>query len=258
MKFNGNYQIGENVKLGKNVKIGDGAVIYDNVELQDDVIVSNNCVIGEPNNDYYFNEAYQQPKTLIGPNSIIRSHSIIYSGVSTGSGFQTGHRATIRENVTFGQNCSVGTISDIQGFSTFGDYCRLHSNVHIGQRSSLGNFVFVYPYSVFTNDPTPPSEVCIGPTVGDFTQVATMTVLLPGIQIGAHALIGASSCVTQDVADYSLTAGSPAKHIKDVREIKAKETGQAHYPWPYNFDRRMPWKDKGFKAWAEQHGITTI
>jgi UDP-3-O-[3-hydroxymyristoyl] glucosamine N-acyltransferase len=33
----------------------------------------------------------------------------------------------------------------IQGYVTFGDYCRLHSNVHIGQQSSIGSFVFIFP-----------------------------------------------------------------------------------------------------------------
>lgn len=253
MKFNDSFTLGNNVTIGKNVKIGDGTVIYDNVSIGDNTIIANDCRVGEPLNDYYSSSDYKNPITHIGNSSIVRSHSIIYAGTETGEGFTTGHRVTIREMSIFGNNCSVGTLSDIQGHIKIGNFCRLHSNVHIGQKSTLGDFVFIYPYVVLTNDPTPPSNICNGPTVGSYSQIATMSVILPGVIIGEHALIGAGSIVARPVSDYSLTLGNPAKHIKDVREIKSRETGKSHYPWPYNFDRGMPWKDIGYEKWKKQH-----
>ncbi len=240
-------------KIGSNVRIGDRTIIYDNVEIGNNTTICNDCVIGEPLNAYYSDvEHYENPKTIIGQGSLIRSHSIIYAGNVMGECFQTGHRVTVRENTRFGSHCSLGTLDDIQGYSVFGDYCRLHSNVHIGMRSTVGNFVFVYPYAVFTNDPTPPSNICIGPTVGDFSQIATGSVLLPGVKIGQHCLVGACSSVTKDVLDYQLVIGAPAKVVKDVRDIKDWETGEAHYPWPFHFSRNMPWDGLGFEKWLKQ------
>lgn len=245
-----NIRISSFAKIGNNVKIGSNTVIYDNVEIGDNSIICNDCVIGEPLNDYYYNaDNYENPKTIIGDNSLIRSHTIIYADNKFGEGLQTGHRVTIREKTVMGKHCSVGTLSDIQGHSVFGDYVRMHSNVHIGMHSTLGNFVFVYPYVVFTNDPTPPSDICVGPTVGDFSQVATGSILLPGVKVGRHCLVGACSSVTKDVPDYQLVVGVPAKVLKDVREIKDRETGEAHYPWPYRFSRNMPWDEIGFENW---------
>jgi acetyltransferase-like isoleucine patch superfamily enzyme len=255
MKFNNrNVFISPSAKIGNNVKIGDNTVIYDNVILEDNVTICNDCVIGEPLNNYYNDDNYQNPPTVIGKNSIIRSHSIIYANSIFGEGFSTGHRVTIRENTKFGKCCRIGTVSDIQGFVEFGDYCWLHSNVHIGQKSTIGNFVFIYPYVVFTNDPHPPSTICKGPTIGDFSQVAVGTVILPNVQIGKHCLIGAQSLVGKDVEDYQLVAGNPAKLIKDVRDLKSKETGSSHYPWPYQFDRGMPWENIGFEEWKINNG----
>ena len=88
----------------------------------------------------------------------------------------------------------------------------------------------MYPYVVFTNVPTPPSDVCNGPTVGDYSQIAVFSLLLPGVKVGSHCLIGAGSIVGKDVPDYQLALGSPAKNIKDVREIKSRETGESQYP----------------------------
>jgi acetyltransferase-like isoleucine patch superfamily enzyme len=255
MKFNNEYKIGKNVVIGKNVKIGDGTVIYDNVVIGDDSIIANNCVIGEPLTDYYSNQNYINPKTIIGKNCLIRSHSIIYAGSLFGNFFQTGHRVTIRENTTMGDHCSVGTLSVIEGFAKFGNYCRMQSNSHVCQTATLGNFVFIYPNVVLTNDPTPPSNTCIGPTIGDYTQITTGSLIMPGIKIGENCLVGAGSIVTKDVEDYSLVVGSPAKKVRDVREIESREKkGEKHYPWMYNFSRGMPWEGIGFEKWLSENG----
>jgi UDP-3-O-[3-hydroxymyristoyl] glucosamine N-acyltransferase len=250
MKFNNrNVFISENAIIGENVKIGDNTSIYDNVVIEENTIISDNCTIGEPTLDYYVNDKYKNPKTVIGKNSLIRSYAIIYAGSTFGDEFSTGHRVTIRENTKFGKKCRVGTVSDIQGNCSFGNYCWLHSNVHIGQGSEMGNFVFIYPYVVLTNDPTPPSNTCLGPKIGDFSQIAVSSILLPGIKIGKHVLVGAGSVVGKDVEDYMLVVGNPAKSIKDVRDIKSRETGESHYPWPNRFDRGMPWQAEGYKKW---------
>ena len=143
-------------------------------------------------------------------------------------------------------------MSDIQGKVSFGNYCWLHSSVFIGQKSVIGNFVFIYPYVVFTNDPHPPSYICTGPRIGDYTQIASGTVLLPGIRIGGNSLIGANSIVTADVEDFSVVMGNPAKFKCDIREIQSKENNNVrHYPWMYNFSRGMPWDGIGYDSWLE-------
>lgn len=188
--FNGEkVKISPSAKIGKNVKIGNNTVIYDNVEVGDNTIICNDCVIGEPLNNYYYHmDKYENPKTIIGKNTLIRSHTIIYADNKFGEGLQTGHRVTIREKKIMGIHCSVGTLCDIQGHSVFGNYVRMHSNVHIGHKSKIGNYCWIYPYTEFTNDPTPPSEICVGPSVGDYSIIATHCLLLPGVVIGEHCL----------------------------------------------------------------------
>lgn len=255
MKFNNrNVYISPTARLGENVRVGDNTVIYDNVVLEDDVIIANDCIIGEPVNSYYTDiDHYKNPDTIVSRGSLIRSHAIIYAGCILGEYFQSGHRVTVREYSKFGNHCSLGTLDDIQGYVEIGNYCRLHSNVHVGQGTKLGNFVFVYPYTIFTNDPTPPSDVCMGPIVGDYSQIATGSILLPGVKVGRHCLIGAGSIVNRDVNDFMLVLGCPAKEVKKVQDIKSKDTGEAHYPWPYRFDRGMPWAKLGYEAWCSQY-----
>jgi acetyltransferase-like isoleucine patch superfamily enzyme len=251
MKFNDrNVHVGRNVKLGRNIKLGDNTIIYDNVEIGDDSVICNNCVIGEPLNDYYINKSYENPETRIGKGTLIRSHTIIYAHVITGDNFSTGHRVTIREHSRFGDGCRVGTLTDIQGFVEFGDYCWLHSNIFIAQNSKIGNFVFIYPGVIFTNDPHPPSNVNTGPVIGDFSQISAGAIIFPGIKIGKNCLIGAGSIVTKDIDDFSVVFGSPANYKYDVGKIESREKqGVKHYPWMNNFKRGMPWQGIGFELW---------
>jgi len=253
MKFNNrNVYISPNAKIGANVRIGDNSVIYDNVEIGEDSVICNDSIIGEPLAAYYSDPSYENPATLIGPGSLIRSHAIIYAGCNIGKCFSTGHRITIRENTSIGEHCSVGTLSDIQGNVIFGNYCRLHSNVHISQTCSLGDFVFLYPYVVMSNDPCPPSHDVKGGHIGSYTQVGVHSIILPGVHVGENCLVGANSVVTKKTADYSLVMGDPAKLVMDIREYIV--LGKGHpYPWMNRFDRGMPWQGIGFETWMRQN-----
>jgi acetyltransferase-like isoleucine patch superfamily enzyme len=253
MKFNNkNIQIGLDVKIGKNVKIGDNTTIYDNVKIGDNTIICNNNIIGEPLNDYYSKSTYNQPETIIGANSLIRSHCILYAGSAFGDFLNLGHNVNIREHTIIRNNCNIGTNCNIQGYLEIGQYCRMHSDAHIGQYSKIGKYVFIYPFVVFTNDPKPPSNDYIGPTVGDYSVIATSSILLPAISIGNHCLVGANSVVHRSYNDYSFISGNPAKLQCNIRDLPLFTNNKEHYPWPSNFSRGMPWEEKGYENWLNQ------
>lgn len=182
----------------------------------------------------------QEKPLMIGDNSIIRSGSILYQGSDFSSGIITGNRVTIREGVMAGKGLQVGTLSDIQGHCYFGDFVRLHSNVHVGQKSHVGNFVWIFPYVVLTNDPTPPSEDLVGCVIEDFAVIATMSTVLPGVRIGEGALIGAMSLVRTDVLSESISAGVPARELGSTNKITSRLTGEVMYPWRRHFHRGYP------------------
>ena len=199
--------------------------------------------------DFYRDRSHHAHPLNIGQNALIRSGSIIYSGSDIGDNFQTGHQVTIREKARIGNNVSVGTLSDIQGNCDIGNYVRMHSNVHIGQLSKIDDCVWIFPYVVLTNDPTPPSENMLGVHIHSFAIVATSTVVLPGIEIMSDSLVGAGSVVNRDVEPYAVVVGNPAKQRADIRDMKNKITGEKVYPWRYHFDRAMPWEGIGFDEW---------
>ncbi|MDI9320109.1 MAG: DapH/DapD/GlmU-related protein [Phycisphaerales bacterium] len=256
MKFNNkNVYVSPKAIIGKNVKIGDNTTIYDNVVIGDNSIICNDCVIGEPTGQYYKDmDNYENPTTTIGENAMVRSHCIIYAGSVFGANLITGHRVTIREKAVIGRNCLISTLVDIQGNCSIGDYSRIYSNVHIGELTKIGNYVMIFPYSIFTNDPQPPSNQLIGSEIGDYSIITIHCCVLPGVKVGKHCLIGANSVLSRDIEDFSFAMGSPAKKLKDIRTIPSKIVeGAMHYPWPFNFERGMPWEGQDYNEWLNHN-----
>lgn len=226
--------VSSRAKIGANCKIGAFTSIGDDVEIGDNSEVGSYCEIG-------IDSGLIEGKPLvIGKNSLIRSGSIFYLGSQFGKGLRTGHRVTVREGVRAGEGLQIGTLSDLQGNCIIGDHVRLHSNVHIGQKSEIGNFVWIFPYVVLTNDPHPPSSKMIGCKVEDFVAIATMSTVLPGSVIGRGALVGAMTLVRGNIPADSIVIGSPGKVIGLASKILFKESQKPVYPWRRHFHRGYP------------------
>ena len=239
--------ISPEARLGKDISIGPYTIIHDNVRLGDHCTIGSHCEIGHP-----APRAQGRP-LIIGNGANIRSHSIFYEGSTFSDGLVTGHHVTVREGTQAGLNLQIGTLSDIQGTCLIGDHVRFHSNVHIGQKSTIGNFVWIFPYVVLTNDPHPPSEVQRGVTLRDYVAVATMSVILPGVEVGEGALIGAHSSVNRPVERDTVVAGVPAKPICRTESIRLQDgTDRAAYPWRRHFHRGYP--DEIVARWLEEFG----
>lgn len=242
--------VGKNVDIGKGVRIDAGAIIHDGVRIGDNSHIGAQCILGEPLADYYSDpNGYANPELIIGKRSVIRSGTIIYADNVLGDDFECGHRVTIRERSAIADHVRIGTLSDIQGHCNIGRYTRLHSNVHIGQGSHIGEFVWIFPYVVLTNDPHPPSNHLKGVTVEPYSVIATMSVILPGVRIGSHSLVGACSLVRKDVAPEDVVTGNPAQRVCTIHDVKSKTDGSNVYPWPEQFSRGMPWESSSYQEW---------
>lgn len=246
--------IGNNVILGKGTYVDYNVIIRNDVKIGKDAFIGVRSILGEYLTDFTIERQNNVHPLIIGDNALIRSETIIYGDCVIGNNFQTGHRVTIRENSVIGHHVRVGTLSDIQGYCNIGNYVSMHSNVHIGQKSVIKDYAWIFPYVILTNDPNPPSENLMGVVIEEFAVVATGAVVLPGIVIGKDALVGAGSVVTKDVLPETIVVGNPAKNVGSVYKIKNRVTGEQVYPWRYSFDRGMPWESIGYKQWeSERH-----
>lgn len=236
--------VSDRAVIGTNVTVGAYTIIYDNVEIAENTVIEAFCEIGVSNH------LSNGDKLHIGPNSHIRSHSVFYEGSVFLESLVTGHRVTVREKIKAGRNLQIGTLSDLQGHCEIGNFVRLHSNVHIGQKSKIGNYVWIFPYVVLTNDPHPPSNILLGVTVEDYAVIATMSVVLPGATISNGCLIGAHSSVKGVTEANMIYVGSPAQKICSTSKIKLQDGSGDAYPWRKHFHRGYP--EEVAKLWMDE------
>lgn len=227
--------VSPSAKIGKNVSIGQFTTVHDNVDIGDDTVIEGYCEVGVESS------LTDDSPLVIGSGSHIRSHSIFYASSVFGESLVTGHRVTVREKTSAGVNLQIGTLSDIQGDCVIGDYVRLHSNVHIGKHSNIGDYVWIFPYVVLTNDPHPPSDVLVGCVIQRYAVIATMSVILPGAFVAEGVLVGAHSSLKGQTVPHMVYAGSPAKAICPTSNIKRQDgSEEPAYPWVRHFHRGYP------------------
>jgi acetyltransferase-like isoleucine patch superfamily enzyme len=134
---------------------------------------------------------------------------------------------------TFVAEHSFFAVSTIVNSQNFTPCLRIGSDVHIGSNVIIGcihqviiedhvlmaDRVFISDHiHDFQNTKVPVldqplrSKGSILIKTGSY--IGVNAVILPGVQIGKNAVIGASSVVTKSVPDYSVVAGVPAKIIK--------------------------------------------
>lgn len=229
-------------RLGEDVTVGPFAVVNDGVEIGDGTFVGAGVVLGEPTADFYHTSSYKPRPCRIGQRAVIRSHSVVYAGATIGDDFVCGHYVNIRENSTIGHDVRVGTLSDIQGDLSIGDHVRLHSSVFVPQLTVIEDFVWIFPHAVLTNDPHPPSDTCTrGPAIRRFAVIAARATIMPAVEIGEGALVGAMTLVRSDVPPGAVVVGVPGKIVGTTAEIACRDGRLDQvYPWWTHFRRGYP------------------
>ncbi|HHV03434.1 MAG TPA: N-acetyltransferase [Bacteroidales bacterium] len=231
--------------IDDGVEIGAYSIIHENVWIKKHTKVGAFCEIGLPT------PLAKEAILEIGENSIIRSHSVIYLGSRIGSGLQTGHHVCIRENSEISEGVQLGSRTDVQGDCSIGAYTKMHADVHIGKKSKIGSFVWLFPEVLLTNDPIPPSEQLIGVTIEDYCVVAAKVLIFPGVTLANNAVVAAGSVVKVDIPEWKLASGNPAKPICDVRILRMPSNPKEKaYPWRSRFHRGYP--QEVIQAWMDQ------
>lgn len=161
--------------------------------------------------------------TILTAVRAVRSGTAIYRGSTIGPGLETGHNVVIREENSIGAEFSIWNNSTVDYGCTIGERVKVHSNVYVAQFSILEDDVFVGPGAVFANDLVPGDEIAAadlrGPIVRAGAQIGARAVLLPGVEIGPGALVGAGAVVTGNVPAGMVVVGNPARVVGTVAEL---------------------------------------
>lgn len=158
----------------------------------------------------------------------IHNSSYIDEDVQIGEGTKIWHFCHVQSGAKIGKNCMLGQNVNIGTDVQIGNGVKIQNNVSVYEGVELEDDVFCGPSMVFTNDSTPRAKypkgkqgykktlVKRGATIG-----ANATILC-GHVIGQWALVAAGAVVAEDVPDYALVAGVPAKVVGWVCQCGAK------------------------------------
>lgn len=173
-------------ELADSVSIGPYTVIGPDVKVDSDTHIGAHCVIEGP--------------TVIGQANHIHAFCSLggapqdmkYRGEPTS--LHIGHRNTIREFCTFNR----GTVQD-SGATRLGDDNWVMAYVHLAHDVQVGH------HTILANNATLAGHV----HVADWVIVGGLSGIHQFCKVGAHAIIGFQSHVSQDVPPFMTVSGHP-------------------------------------------------
>ena len=128
-----------------------------------------------------------------------------------------------------GDDTRIGAFVEIQKNALVGKRCKISSHTFICEGVTIEDNVFIGHGVTFINDTYPRATNPDGAlqTEQDWhventlikhgASIGSGATILSNITVGEHAIVGAGSVVTKNVAAHSIVAGNPAKPIRSIK-----------------------------------------
>jgi acetyltransferase-like isoleucine patch superfamily enzyme len=207
------YQAGQNVVVYPGTVIGEGCRIGDNVVLGKQPALSPRSTAPRD----------ELPPLELGEGTIVSTGSVVFAGTKVGARVILGDQSCVRERCALGDDVVVGRGSLVENDTTIGARTKIQAHAYVTAYSTLEEDVFIAPCVVTTNDnfmgrTERRHELRKGPTIRRGARIGGGAVLLPGIEVGEEAFVGAGAVVVRDVPPRALVVGNPARQLRDVPE----------------------------------------
>lgn len=160
--------------------------------------------------------------------------SALCESAAIGAGTRIWAFAHVLPGATIGRDCNICDGVFVENDVVVGDRVTVKCGVQLWDGVRLEDDVFVGPNATFTNDPAPRSRVrparFLTTTVRRGASIGANATLLPGIEVGAGAMVGAGAVVTRSVPPSAIVTGNPARIVGYVDAGPVVATGPAVAP----------------------------
>ncbi len=158
----------------------------------------------------------------IETNGYVRSVGktiVLNSGGTIEAGNRTCFWPGVKLAVVSNSFCSKPQLK-IGAFSSLGDRTQIHcgNKVIIGDHVLISWDVNIIEYDYHAPGGGQPEPIPIA--IEDEVWIGARCIVTKGVVIGKGAIVAAGSVVTKSVPPYTLAAGNPARHIKEVMSWK--------------------------------------
>src|SRR4029434_1942366 len=207
------YEAGQNVVVYPGTVIGEGCRIGDNVVLGKQPALSPRSTARRE----------ELPPLELGEGTIVSTGAVVFAGTTIGARVILGDQSCVRERCQLGDDVVVGRGSLVENDTVIGARTKIQAHAYVTAYSTLEEDVFIAPCVVTTNDDfmgrtERRHELVKGPTIRRGARIGGGAVLLPGIEVGEEAFVGAGAVVLHDVPPRALVVGNPARQLRDVPE----------------------------------------
>jgi acetyltransferase-like isoleucine patch superfamily enzyme len=168
------------------------------------------------------------PPLVLGAGTVVSTGAIVFAGTTVGERAIVGDQACVRERCTIGDDVVIGRGSLVENDTSVGSMTKIQANAYITAYSLLEEHVFIAPCVMTTNDnfmgrTEKRHELVKGPTIRRGARIGGGAVLLPGIEVGEEAFVGAAAVVLKDVPARAVMVGNPARQIREVPDEELLE-----------------------------------
>jgi acetyltransferase-like isoleucine patch superfamily enzyme len=206
------------------------AIVYPGTVLGKDVRVLEHAVVGKQPSLSPRSTAKrgELPPAEIGDGTIVSTGAVVFAGAKVGERVILGDQSCLRERVVVGDDVVIGRGSLVENDTTIGAMTKIQAEAYITAYSTLEEHVFIAPCVMTTNDDfmgrtERRHELIRGPTIRRGARVGGGAILLPGVEIGEEAFVGAGAVVTKNVEPRMLVVGNPARVLRPVAEDELLE-----------------------------------
>ena len=209
------------------------AIVYPGTKLGYGVKVLEHAVVGKQPALSPRSTAKREelPPAEIGDGTIVSTGATVFAGSKIGARVILGDQSCVRERVTVGDDVVIGRGSLVENDTTIGAMTKIQAEAYITAYSTLEEHVFIAPCVVTTNDnfmgrTERRHELIEGPTIRRGARIGGGAILLPAVEIGEDAFVGAGAVVTKNVEPRMLVVGNPARVLRPVAEDELLENKQ--------------------------------
>jgi acetyltransferase-like isoleucine patch superfamily enzyme len=203
--------------------IAESAVVYPGTVIGEGCQILDGAVVGKQPSLSPRSTAKREelPPAELGAGTIVSTGAIVFAGTRVGERVIVGDQACVRERCTIGDDVVIGRGSLVENDTTVGALTKIQAHAYITAYSLLEDNVFIAPCVITTNDnfmgrTEKRHELVKGPTIRRGARIGGGCVLLPGIEIGEEAFVGAGAVVIRNVPPRALVVGNPARQIREV------------------------------------------
>ena len=206
-------------------EVADTAIVYPGTVVGEGCKILDYAVVGKQPTLSPRSTAKREelPPLELGAGTIVSTGAVVFAGTTLGERAIVGDQACVRERCTIGDDVVIGRGSLVENDTSVGALTKIQAHAYITAYSLLEDNVFIAPCVVTTNDnfmgrTEKRHDLVKGPTIRRGARIGGGAVLLPGIEVGEEAFVGAGAVVLKDVPARALVVGSPARQIREVPE----------------------------------------